>query len=231
MKWIIAILLLCASVRAGRFFDGASSQLGVATITPISPPITIAVWQQPWAFSNMVSVSIGSTTNNVERLQLSVIATPELQASSINTAGVGNSALVSWSYPLQTNWIHQAGVFASSTLRVLYTNGVAAATNTTSTVTDGLDRVAIAARLSTSWGLYYWGRLAEVAVWSTALSAIEMQTLAGGAAPFLVGPSSLVFYAPLTGRETATEWNLVGSAVSLTNGPTTSIFHPRIYYP
>lgn len=231
MKWVIAILLLCASVRASRFFYEASSQLGVATISPISPPITIAVWQQPWAVSNMVSVSIGSTTNNVERLQISVIATPELHASSINTAGVGNSAFVSWSYPLQTNWIHQAGVFASSTLRVLYTNGVAAATNTTSTVTDGLDRVAIAARLSTSWGLYYWGRLAEVAVWSTDLNADEIRALAGGAAPFMVRPASLVFYAPLTGRETATEWNLDGAQVSLTNAPSASVLHPRIYYP
>ena len=231
MKKLILILIVCLPAYAGRFFESSSSQLGVATITPISPPITIAVWHQPWAVSNMVSVALGSTTNNVERLQLAVLTTPELQAATANTSGTVNSALVSWSYPLQTNWIHQVGVFASSTLRTLYTNGVAASTNTTSTVADGLDRVSIGARLSTSWGAYYWGRTAEVAVWSAGLSADEIRSLATGAAPFMIRPASLVFYAPLTGREASTEWNLFGSAVSLTNSPTASPNHPSIYYP
>jgi hypothetical protein len=76
-----------------------------------------------------------------------------------------------------------------------------------------------------------YGVLAEAAVWTVALSADEILSLSQGAAPFMVRPASLVFYAPLTGREAASEWNYVGAAVSLTNSPAIGTDHPRIYRP
>lgn len=234
MRILIAFILLALPAMAGRFFDAASStQFGVGTIAPISPPITLAGFAYPWASSNCVILAIGSSTNGTERLQVFFGTGPKsAAATAVNTAGTAGQASGSFDYPIQTDWAHFTGVFSSSTLRVVYTNGVPCATNTTSITADGLDTVAIGARKNAGvYGAPMYGRLAECAVWNVALTDAEILSLSLGASPMLIRPASLVFYSPLTGRETSTEWNLCGPAVSLTNAPTSSAVHPRRYLP
>ena len=233
MRTILLMLVMVLPVMAGREFVAGSSQLGVGAIEPIDPPFTVVargLAQQNSA--SAILLSVDTTTNAFERVQVNFVgalAGDPIYLSAVNAAGAAADAVGSG---FATNtWHHIAAVVASSTSRVLWVDGVARVTNTTSIAVNGLNQVAIGARKNTSYGTFWTGGIAEVAIWSAALTDAEIASLASGAAPFMIRPASLVFYAPLTGRETSTEWNLYGSAVSLTNAPTASILHPRIYRP
>jgi hypothetical protein len=69
------------------------------------------------------------------------------------------------------------------------------------------------------------GQIAEVGIWSAALTDAEIVSLAKGMTCNLVRPQSLVFYAPLIR-------NLqdVKGGLTLTNNNTATVFnHPRVY--
>jgi hypothetical protein len=82
-----------------------------------------------------------------------------------------------------------------------------------------------------AYGAFWAGGIAEAAIWSVALTADEVASLASGAAPFMIRPASLVLYAPLIGREAATEWDYFGPSITLNNSPAIGTDHPRIYRP
>ena len=68
------------------------------------------------------------------------------------------------------------------------------------------------------------GNLAEIGIWSVALAAGEIASLAKGMACRRVRPQSLAFYAPLI-RNVA---DGKGLAITQTNSPTVAV-HPRVY--
>jgi len=234
MKKLLLFLLLALPAFGGREFLVSANMHGVATISPISPPITLFAWATPNQTNDAsVVVSVNASTNATELVQLIArqsVAGDPWAGSVVNSAGSSttwNSSVTATAGTL----VSVAIVFASSTSRTIYVNGSATGTDTTAITADGLDVVGVGIRKLTTWTLPWGGLLAEVAVWDVALTSLELSALAAGASPLLIRQSSLKFYAPLTGRETASEWNLVGSAVSLTNSPAASANHPRIYNP
>lgn len=229
----LLLILFALPVLAGRDFVGSSSQLAVGLIDPISPPLTFAAFiKTTQTTASVVPFSIIATTNTVERVQIAYLGSTidvtecnAVEATGGATAAIGSSTL-------SANTItHVAGVVASATDRKIYFNGVQNGTSTTSRTVNGLDQVVIGATKSTSYTAFWTGSVYEAAVWTVALTASEILSLSQGAAPFMIRPDSLVFYAPLTGRETATEWNLVGAQVTMTNTPAIGTDHPRIYRP
>lgn len=230
MKYLIPILALVLPAMAGREFTAASSQLGVATIDAVSLPLTIAAFVRRPDNTTRVAFAFNTTTNATERVSLFWDGTLNVwTANSVNaSAGAVNVSGVSTSSGTIT---HVAAVFTSTSSRSIFVNGANKVTETTANTADGFNNVVIGARKSTSFGAFWSGLVAEAAIWSVALTDAEIASLASGATPFMVRPASLVFYAPLTGRETATEWNYIGTPVSLTNSPADGTSHPRIYRP
>lgn len=233
MRMILLILALVLPALAGREFVAGSSQLGVGAIEPIDPPFTVVargLAQQNSA--SAILLSVDTTTNAFERVQVNFVgalAGDPIYLSAVNAAGAAADAVGSG---FATNtWHHIAAVVASSTSRVLWVDGVARVTNTTSIAVNGLNQVAIGARKNTSYGTFWTGGIAEVAVWSVALTTNEIADLASGMSPLLIRPTSRVFYAPLIGQESGTEWNYDGAAVTLTNSPAPGTSHPRVYRP
>lgn len=231
---ILLFLLLALPAMAGREFVNASGQFGVCTIASQTPPITIAAWAWPKQDSASLAIfGLNASDNASERLQVFMNGT--LAGDPFGVAVVdstGTSTVLTGGSANTNAYQHVVGVFTSATSRTLYVGGAPVGTNTTSRTANGLTIASVGAVKSSSVYTSPWtGEIAEVAVWSVALTDAEILSLSVGSSPLLIRPANLVFYSPLTGRETSSEWNLVGSAVSLTNSPAASANHPRIYNP
>lgn len=109
----------------------------------------------------------------------------------------------SGSNPADT-WQHYAAVFASSTSRTAYLDGVAGTTNTTSNAIASAitPRVLIGAkRYSTGIQTPSAGMICEVAIWNSALSAAEVAQLSNrDCRPLDIKPTLLRNYWPLYGN-------------------------------
>jgi hypothetical protein len=235
MKYMFLIFAMVLPAMAGREFVAASSQDGRSTITAISTPLTMAAWV--WPRQNtaaQVQFSLNSADNASERAQLTIDGTAagDPLALGVITDG-GTSATLTGTSSTATNaYKHVAGVFESTARRILYVSGVAEGTNTLSRALSNISIPSIGSRKNAgTYGAFWTGGIAEAAIWSAALTADEIASLASGAAPFMIRPASLVFHAPLTGRETATEIDQVGAAITLNNSPAIGTDHPRIYRP
>jgi hypothetical protein len=220
---LLALITAAVPMQAARSFDGSTQSLsGTAPIA--SPPITLAAWFFPTDLTrNQAIVTLlDPVTDHAHFLILRGAVTGDpLAATSNQQPSTAVQALSSGSVTSGT-WQHGAAVFASASSRSVYLNGVGA-TNSDNATTTGITTLRIGI-FSISPGAFA-GRIAEVGIWSAALSADEVASLARGLSPLLVRPSALVFYAPL--------WRAIAdyrAALSLTdNGSTTLADHPRIY--
>lgn len=238
MKYLFLILTMALPVMAGREFVAASSQYGTNTISSISTPITLAAWCWPRQnTAGQVILSLNASDNASERVQIyqdGAAANDPYALTAVDSSGTVTAqvASVAAGYSNTNGWQHVVGVFVDQNARRLYVGGTAIFTNTTARATTGLSISGLGIRKnSSSWGSFWTGGIAEAAIWSAALTADEIASLASGAAPFLIRPAALVFYAPLTGRESSTEWDYVGQQINLLNSPTAGDTHPRIYRP
>lgn len=140
------------------------------------------------------------------------------------TYGVGGffQSISAASYT-QNTWHHCAGVFPSTATRTGYLDGVAsAAAAGTSTITP--TRLTIGVWITLS-GDRLTGDIADVGVWSAALSESEIQSLARGVSCRRIRPQSLVFYAPLV-RDLV---DVRGGLTITNNNSATVAAHPRVY--
>lgn len=106
-----------------------------------------------------------------------------------------------------------------------FLNGVAGTAETTAYGLVDVAQVTVGGRRNSGgFGVFMNGLIAEVGIWSAALTAAEIASLSAGFTPDQVRPQSLVFYAPLV-RELRDLRG--GLAITATNSPTVAT-HPRI---
>lgn len=223
IAFAIILIALAFPLFAARNFVAASSQYGnSASFTGATNyPMTIVAFGRP-ATTNTTQCWVAVNAGTSDRCVIGVNSAGQANAFSVASGATDPGFLA------PNVWTHIAGVYASSSSRVAWVNGVAKATNTTAVTITGIDRVLIGARVNASAvGLYMDGDLAEVAVWNVALTQAEIASLAAGFKPSRIRPQSLVFYAPLMGQASP-EQNLEGTPVTLTNTPTAAA-HPRVY--
>lgn len=234
-KIFAAFFLLAASVFASRQFTETSAQFAGSTTVPVTTyPCTISAWYKPAnTTSNHSIVYLGSTTD-ARRLMLYRTRSLDgnvMRASSIpDGGGSGSDATGSTAITDTTRWYHVAAVFASSTSRKVYVDGVLEATDTTAITTTSLNRYAIGARGAPvpTWGVYANAKIGEVAIWNVALSDAEIRVLAVGANPEWIQRAALKSYLPLcTGL--SPEPDFCGGTIGLTNAPSDSVDHPPVF--
>lgn len=174
-------------------------------------------------------VSLDTAAGNA-RIQLGINGSNNVAAAQSESGGTVVTATSTATADADVLY-HTAGVFASSTSRTAYLNGVAGTANTTANTFTAPNSVRLGARvLGGAAGNYMGGMIAEVGVWSVALTTSEIESLASGISPLMVRPDALVFYAPLlttTGNQL--DW-VGGVSLSPTNTPTDTD-HPAIVYP
>jgi len=208
-----------------RSFASASSQYLVFS-SPIlsSYPVSMACW---WYTTNDIGARDLMAISGLGGSQLMSAGGQHVIAATLNLGAVYADNVTGYS---TSTWNHSTATFSSATNRNLYLNGGAAATNATSKAWPAVTETAIATRYSGIITSYFNGFIAEVGIWSAALTRAEADTLAAGHSPLLIRPQSLVAYWPLIGR-TSPEIGLVGGYdMALVNAPTVAV-HPRIIYP
>lgn len=233
MKKLLLFILLALQAFGGREFLSASTEFGAKT-TPITTyPVTISGWFFPYSTNAIQVIAfIGDSGTSTRRFLLYYSTARTLVADTIPNTGGSANAATSTTTANTNAWHHALAVFDSATSRRVYLNGAGSATNTTSTTTSGLTTFAVGARNNLgTWGISFNGVLAEVAVWTNALSASAIAELAGGASPEIVSPGTRCHLLPLTGQESGSEIDMHGVQLGLTNTPAPSTLHPRIYRP
>ena len=204
-------------------FNGANQYLEVATAVA-NRPCTMAAWGYLDTIDgfarDIVSVSSKSTLS-VLRLNVNIGGQYRI-ADQGNVNAVANGVIVS-----AGSWNHYAGVFASGSSRTPYTNGVAGTENTTSVaaITPTVTSIGAWFQGTSSPIQFFDGRIAEVGIWNTALTAAEIASLAKGMTCDKVRPQSLVFYAPLVRNLQDAKGGLT---ITNNNGATVAN-HPRVY--
>ena len=122
-------------------------------------------------------------------------------------------------------WYHFVGV-EHGTSRQVYLNGVGGTVVTATKSPSGLNALVIGADLTGgSVSIPDSGRIADVGVWSAALSASEIAALAAGHSPKHIRPQSLAAYLPLVRDFNCPEG---GFAVTAVNSPSVGV-HPRVF--
>lgn len=212
-----------------RSFNDSSDYLEYAGAASTALPVTMACWVAPDLATAEVAVSL-STATALNSVSLQITATGVLRARSSTTGGVAASADTTATVTANT-WAHIAGVFTSTTSRTAYIDGGNAVTNATSNnpSASSFNTTNIGVRYETTRANFFGGEIAEVGIWSVALTAAEIASLAKGVSPLMIRPASLISYWPLIGK-TSPEIDLHGRLEMTVNG-TTAADHPRIYMP
>jgi hypothetical protein len=171
----------------------------------------------------------GASTNRCASLILQAYqGTAHTFLGGINKNNTTGSEVRGTTVAAINTWYHVALTYkfvtdGTSELR-LYVNGAQEASSTSAV--GPINQATVATELGRRVGVNRFpleGRLAEVAIYNTTLSAAEVASLADGMTPDKVSPQGLVLYAPLV-RDLI---DLKGN--TLTNFSTTVANHPRVY--
>lgn len=214
-----------------RSLNGTTDYLEYSGAASTALPVTLVSWcntSVTTATQVCVSLSTAAGTNSVS---LRLINGAIIRARSSNTAGTAVQSDTTGTYSANT-WFHAAAVFTSNTSRTAYLNGTAATTNTTSNdpsastfnITSIGNNTASSVRAN-----FYTGSIADAAIWSVALTAAEIASLAKGVSPLMIRPASLISYWPLIGQASP-EIDL-HSRFEMTVSGATAAAHPRVYMP
>jgi hypothetical protein len=206
-------------------FSAANSRYLSTSSAPASgDPMTIAAWVRPSGSGTRTIAAVG-VSSGIARNQLFLNSTNNVNVTSANAANNVSGPSVAGVISANT-WGHAAGVFASTSSRTAYADGVAATPNDNGvTVGTAANTITVGVRWAGVVGNYFSGDIAEVGVWNVALTADEIASLADGFTCDRVRPQSLVFYAPLI-RDLA---DLAGGRAITNNNTATVANHPRVY--
>lgn len=189
-------------------FVRASSQYAEAVGSPLSagnnPIFSVAGWYKPSSIAGGSILGIGGPpSSDYIALGMTGAGTAFVEIPGATaTAGTLSDGV----------WHHIAGVQANASSRVAYLDGVAGSANTSVTYQpSGMDRTTAGGLVLNGNRLSFaGGSVAHLAIWNTALSDVEVASLATGAVPSTIQPGSLVFYAELDGAASPEE-DLVGT--------------------
>lgn len=223
-----------------RSFDGAKSQYLYYAGTVVSAtPFTVACWAYPTSLSGSNTcfcVSNDYASSASRTLRLTILATTGVVRVVAHNSAVQGAADSTAAVNLNA-WNHVAGVWASTSSRTAYLNGGNSGTNTTDVTPTGLVSSYAGRTGLTPLQSYMYGSIAELAVWSAALTAAEIAALASRYSPLLIRPSSLVAYWPLGGMWGQYDYDRWKRAYDLTpypaapNAPTWADHPPGLIYP
>lgn len=187
-------------------FNGTSSKL-TRSGNPLSAlPVSIFAWIKPTSgtASGMVG-GIGDFSTSQSELMIYADGAgsgSKAKAFSRDASSVAAASTTA----LQTTWQPVLAVFTSTTSRTIYYSSGAAVTDTSSNspVFGDIDRITVGVR-GNSDTLWFAGDIAHFAIWSSALSQSNFDSLLAGAIPDTISSGTLVDY-----------WSLATQAASQT---------------
>ena len=197
---ILSLWLAVSTAQAGRNFNGSSQYLNAGSAIITTQPFTVACWfkvTNTTASHVLWSSGVSSNQNRYGLSAAGAVAGDPVRAYTTNTAASIGVASSTVGFSANT-WQHAAGVWVSNSSRTVYLNGGNSASDTTA-IGAGTPTETYIGVQSVNGTLqnYVSGDIAEVAIWSVALDAAEINALAKGFRPTQIRPQSLVSYTPL----------------------------------
>lgn len=182
-------------------FNGVSSNLEIASNILPALPVSMFCWFKP---SNVTQTSAilsgGGTANELSILQVATAQRAQTRSPAASSANASVSSITSGI------WQPTMAVFASATSRTIRLRTLTPVTNTMSidAIASTLARFRVGMRGYENT-LYFLGDIAEIALWSTALTQTDYDALAAGALPETIQPAYLIdSWSLLTDAETQT---------------------------
>lgn len=208
-----------------------TSYLSRTTSVPLTGvPLTLVCWGKTTDTTNSQNVlSLCQTTNATNGafvLNFGGATAGDPIRAYAGSGGVYEVAVSGSGYSSGV-WTHAAAVFASTTSRTAYINGVAGTANTVSKTPASISRIDIGQLHTTVQN--FGGDIADAAIYNVALDAAEIAALAAGVSPINVRPDALVAYWPLKYEDGDVDhWGQYD--LTATGSPTYNP-HPPIIYP
>lgn len=212
-----------------RNFVGTSSQYLLRNSAIISGvPFTMACWVRVSSVTTSQAFMSINTTAASDRHVLSINTTGTIQANT--TVSSVDHASISTGTVSANTWTHCAGVWSANNNRVSYLNGTASPANLDNFTPVSLTTTMLGARRATTLGSYLTGQLTECCIWSVALDADEITSLAKGQRAFQIRPDAILAYWPLGGHfgEVDADFSGGGHLLTANGSPTWSEFYPPI---
>jgi hypothetical protein len=209
-----------------RDFNGTTQYLENTGTAPVSTyPATIAVRMNP---DTIVSVDPLFTLTNAAGTAYFQLHLDTGFLVAIAASGATTPTAVSGNSVGTGAWSTAVGVFNSSTDRTCYLDGDTASAGTSSTAVSptSLEDIYVA----NFGGVGFDGKMADVALWDTALTADEVVAYDRGMSPLLIKPGNLVAYWPLIGRFSPEIDVMGGLNLTLVGTPPVSA-HAPVFFP
>lgn len=203
-------------------FNGTTQYIQ-SSYTPPSLPITMSCWfyvdPTIGAACNVWGIGAsGSADGYVIQLR-SNVSPFTIRAVSVQAATAVNAS--STTSVNTGEWHHATAVFVSTTERYIYLDGGGKGSNTTSSTPAAQNQFRGAATPYSSASAFLKGALADLALWSVALTDDEAASLGKGFSPLLIRPSALEIYAPLVDLNTKNVNKAGDPTIGYVNSPIT----------
>ena len=217
-----------------RGFNGSSDTAQVASSSPLSPTtqVTCAAWFYTTAnaFQGLITKPAGvSWSAPYADYALDIIS-----AGTTNVRGfITDSHQVIGSTIISLNAWHHAAFTYDHNIMLVYLDGVQDGTLTPGALTIGTGGQPLWLGSNISVTSPLTGRIADAAVWNTALVASEISSLSKGTRALNIRSGSLVGYWPLDGLSSpepdlsGNKGNATLSGTALAAGPPIAPFTPR----
>lgn len=215
-----------------RQFDDASTEYLEVDSTPVvAAPFTISCWFNSDDLTTsqaLVSVADKDVIGDFWVLAAGGAIGGDPVFFGARDNGALSNAVTGTGYSANT-WHHACGVETATNNRAAFIDGGSKGTDATVRSPAGADRIAIARVGDSTPTNYMSGAVAEVGIWSVALSDAEVALLAKGFSPLFIQPENLVFYAPLI-RDDDNDW-IGGFDLTAFNTPTVAPHPPLVVHP
>jgi hypothetical protein len=214
-------------------FTAASSQsltAPISTETRITGAITLAAWiKSTGVYNSPVGrvMSRGSAAVDGRAYTLEINSSGQVSSNMNPTGLAANNFLTTGTTVVGTNARHVAATFSPSTFSRVYLDGSQNAERTSGVPASIADIGSYGLQFGGLPGssIFFNGTIAEVGIWSAALTAAEVASLAKGMTCDKIRPQNLVFYAPLV-RDLIDQ---KGRLTITNNNGATVATHPRVY--
>lgn len=211
-----------------RSFNGSTQYLTNTSFASGAFPLTIVAWFRTTTTSGFQRVATWQTSG-ADTIASILLNYPSAGRVANQTYKVGVNALPSISGMSANTW-HHAAVVSQATSNTVYLDGVQGSTGTYMDPSfSGVTYFHLGYTPSTQ---YFSGQVADVGVYSVALTAAEIGALSDGYTPIEIRPQSLVAYYPLGGHYGQLDVDRWKNRYDLTpSGSPTWADHPRVIYP
>ena len=177
--------------------NGSSEFFGSTSLPTTAVPLTMAGWF--YSTDATVEGAILSITKSNDNNHAFILyadgATGGDPVQAVARGGAFDPVPTTTGFTANT-WHHACAVFASNSSRSVYIDGGSKGTETSTHTPSGVDRFS-AGVWDRPTGIWHFpGRLAELGVWTVALTDNEVKMLAAGVSPLRVCPENLVRYYP-----------------------------------